>query len=368
MSSSQAMPKMDDNMGFNTPNFFNSAWNPEQSDFSFAENLNNNNGGYAGYSQNYSMGNVENEQIDYFSGHPSRGFLTSQQNQGSGPNQLDDDVGRILTPGLSFLSMVLDPETEKAFAQQPTSYSSMSQNKVNHDMMPYNRSLNFGNNVPQTLPLESWNSDMPTKLSANMIHNGTERLSALKHGQVTPGDSPPDDESNQVSTNDNKSMRGKRASIVSKPEAEAEALVKPAKKARKSKKKPITKEQEEAKRKKFLERNRVAADKCRQNRKKWVDDLQEKCHNYSADIALKKAALEDMEHEMMQLKSMLLVHAQTCKDNSILDWVNSRSNKTRPSAVGEEVIFAPEQLLDDSDSPESNEDDYEGTTATKCEL
>jgi len=275
--------------------------------------------------------------------------------------------------------MDLDPETEKAFAAPPTSYPTISQAQVMQGMQPYNSALMFSHDGLAP-PMNQLNAKAQSKLKvATVLENGTERQSALMHGQITPGDSPQDGDQmprqnhgNPVDSKESSSRaaRGKRASAVSNPEVDA--VVKPAKKPRKSKKKLVTKEQEEAKRKKFLERNRVAADKCRQNRKKWIDDLQEKCHNYSTDNAVKKAALEDMEHEMMQLKSMLLVHSRTCKDANILAWVDTETNKVHASPAKQETISAPQQLLADGASPtsqdeEEEEDEDEVSTPTKYE-
>lgn len=80
---------------------------------------------------------------------------------------------------------------------------------------------------------------------------------------------------------------------------------------------------------KFLERNRVAADKCRQNRKKWIDDLQDKVHHLGADNSAKKAAVEELEQEVVQLKSLLFIHSRQCDEKDVSDWVEQESNKVQ---------------------------------------
>lgn len=355
-------------MGMSTPNFFNSAWNPEQGDFPFADNPTEN---YGTYGQTYPVGNGESDPFDYFSGRPGHQFANNQGYQ-TGFDASSDDIGRILTPGLSFLNMDLDPEMDKPLAA-PTSYPSLNQEPPTNGLLSYRAALVFGQDGLEAVPGDQWTSTMkPQNLHTATLEKDTDGSTVLKHGQVTPGDSPQDEDKNGGQANSTafqgsesqvkatRSSNGKRSSVASKVEESPtsfQTAPKPAKKARKSKKKPITKEQEEAKRKRFLERNRVAADKCRQNRKKWIDDLQEKCHIFSTDNALKKAALEEMEQELLQMKNMLLLHSQHCKDPNILAWVNQESQK--PAAIPRTDQFA--------DSPESQQYSSRGSTPFKVE-
>jgi len=146
----------------------------------------------------------------------------------------------------------------------------------------------------------------------------------MRFGQITPIDSPPEDSLPAVR------KTGRQSTSKSKGDDESTANDAPkVKKPRKSKKKPMSKEQEEAKRKKFLERNRVAADKCRQNRKKWIDDLQTKAHYFGADNTTKKAQLEELEHEIVQLRSLIFIHSRSCNENDIVDWIEQEANKVQ---------------------------------------
>lgn len=364
MSSLQARPsKSDDNMALSTPNFFNSAWNPEQSDFSFTDNQGNMSN-YDDYTQNYSMSNGEPDNLDYFSGRPGDEFGNQYQSQFL-QDPSNDDIGRILTPGLSFLNMDVEPEINKVLGG-PTSYSVLNQAPAAQGLDSYSTALVFGPEGLEALPAGQWSNVKPQDLKdTNFLENNNQRSTAVMHGQITPGDSPQDEDktgkANLVSKGTSiqndaapNVTRGKRPSFSSKPDIPSnpdESVPRPAKKARKSKKKPITREQEEAKRKRFLERNRVAADKCRQNRKKWIDDLQEKCHSYSADNAAKKAALDEMEHELMQMKNMLLLHSQTCKDHKILDWVDRESKKLCDNQAAETTNLEKTFSCTDAASP-----------------
>jgi hypothetical protein len=42
---------------------------------------------------------------------------------------------------------------------------------------------------------------------------------------------------------------------------------------------------------------------------------------------IKKGALEEIEQEIMQLKSLPFAHTQSCKDNKIIAWVEGGANK-----------------------------------------
>jgi len=341
-------------MGTSTPNFFNSAWDLEESEYSFTDNYNSskNDALYDGYPQNFPAGHAENNQLnaplDYFSGRPDQSAYQSSFL----PDQTNDDIGLILTPGLSFLNMDVDPIPENQFATTQASYPATTQAMSAPGMRPYAASLVFGPDG-----LAALQSTWPTDAKPQLPENNTERKTAVLHGQITPGDSPQDDA--KTEQKESRSTRGKRSSTSTiAPKSsdqsagmEEEIAPKPAKKPRKSKKKPITKEQEEAKRKRFLERNRVAADKCRQNRKKWIEDLQEKCHQFSAENAAKQAAVEEMEQELITLKNMLLMHSGSCKDDNIRAWMEKESKKL----MEPKSVRAPVLTLEEASSPDSDQ-------------
>jgi hypothetical protein len=67
-----------------------------------------------------------------------------------------------------------------------------------------------------------------------------------------------------------------------------------AKKTRRSRKKERTQNQKEAKRNRHLVRNRIAADKCRQKKTRWIDDLQENVHVLRADNVAKRTECEEL--------------------------------------------------------------------------
>jgi hypothetical protein len=95
-------------------------------------------------------------------------------------------------------------------------------------------------------------------------------------------------------------------------------------KPRKKKNPPSEKEQKE-KKDKFLERNRKAAQKCREKKKGWVEGLSEKCARLQRDYDLMNFERAEMAKELAIYKQLLAHHA-ACGVPAINNWVNmSRS-------------------------------------------
>ncbi|GAO18070.1 hypothetical protein UVI_02059960 [Ustilaginoidea virens] len=71
---------------------------------------------------------------------------------------------------------------------------------------------------------------------------------------------------------------------------------------------PKSKMTDEEKRKNFLERNRVAALKCRQRKKQWLANLQNKVEMYSSENDALTAQITQLREEVVNLKTLLLAH------------------------------------------------------------
>lgn len=71
---------------------------------------------------------------------------------------------------------------------------------------------------------------------------------------------------------------------------------------------PRSKMTDEEKRKNFLERNRVAALKCRQRKKQWLASLQNKVEMYSNENEALTAQISQLREEVVNLKTLLLAH------------------------------------------------------------
>ncbi|KAH6697578.1 Aft1 HRA domain-containing protein [Plectosphaerella plurivora] len=65
---------------------------------------------------------------------------------------------------------------------------------------------------------------------------------------------------------------------------------------------------DEEKRKNFLERNRVAALKCRQRKKQWLANLQSKVELFSSENDALTAQIAQLREEVVNLKTLLLAH------------------------------------------------------------
>jgi hypothetical protein len=78
--------------------------------------------------------------------------------------------------------------------------------------------------------------------------------------------------------------------------------------------------EEDAKRNKYLERNRVAASKCRQKKKEWVHELEESKAEMEARHVELQREYGVLLDEVSMIKNMLMRHA-ACKDPNIDQWI-----------------------------------------------
>ena len=94
-------------------------------------------------------------------------------------------------------------------------------------------------------------------------------------------------------------------------------------KPRKKKNPPSEKEQKE-KKDKFLERNRKAAQKCREKKKGWVEGLSERCARLQRDYDLMNFERAEMAKQLAIYKQLLAHHA-ACGVPAINNWVHEMS-------------------------------------------
>ncbi|KAH9901835.1 hypothetical protein F4778DRAFT_127529 [Xylariomycetidae sp. FL2044] len=83
---------------------------------------------------------------------------------------------------------------------------------------------------------------------------------------------------------------------------------------------------EETKRNKFLERNRVAATKCRQKKKEWVSDLEETKFGLESQNNHLQMEYNNLMNEVGQIRSQLMGHAH-CGDANINKWIENEAKK-----------------------------------------
>ncbi|CEG69755.1 Putative Activating transcription factor, other eukaryote [Rhizopus microsporus] len=89
---------------------------------------------------------------------------------------------------------------------------------------------------------------------------------------------------------------------------QSEESKKPTKRARKNTIKEATTIEDEIKRKNFLERNRIAALKCRQRKKQWLQNLQAKVEYLTADNEQYHLQANALREELINLKTLLMAH------------------------------------------------------------
>ncbi|KAK9768803.1 hypothetical protein K7432_000321 [Basidiobolus ranarum] len=78
----------------------------------------------------------------------------------------------------------------------------------------------------------------------------------------------------------------------------------------------------EEKRKKFLERNRMAASKCRQKKKVWMQELEMKSEEVTDRNKSLHMMVGQLKEEVLQLKGQLLAH-RNCNCNVIQQYVQT---------------------------------------------
>lgn len=104
-------------------------------------------------------------------------------------------------------------------------------------------------------------------------------------------------------------------------------------------------EEDDSKRNRFLERNRIAASKCRQKKKEWVHDLEETKH----ELESRNSSLH-MEHnalvaELTKMKNALMSHAN-CRNINIDQWIENEARRFVQNATGRfDGLGAPGAVL-----------------------
>ncbi|KAI4230182.1 MAG: hypothetical protein L6R36_000295 [Xanthoria steineri] len=93
---------------------------------------------------------------------------------------------------------------------------------------------------------------------------------------------------------------------------------------------------EDERRSKFLERNRVAASKCRQKKKEWTQNLESRARELQKENHSLRMMLDSMREEMMFIKDEMLKHT-TCGCKQIQSWVHSNAESlcTNPTVKTE---------------------------------
>ncbi|KAI0865808.1 hypothetical protein F4860DRAFT_266464 [Xylaria cubensis] len=82
----------------------------------------------------------------------------------------------------------------------------------------------------------------------------------------------------------------------------------------------------EGKRRHFLQRNRVAAMKCRKKKKEWVNDLEETKSGLESQNTHLHMELDGLVDEASRIRAQLMVHAN-CNDANIDKWIENEAKR-----------------------------------------
>ncbi|MCJ1356777.1 MAG: hypothetical protein MMC33_006773 [Icmadophila ericetorum] len=173
---------------------------------------------------------------------------------------------------------------------------------------------------------------MPPLMTAphHLLTQNHPSQSRLQYGQITPQDDFEDEEQQrfqvQGQEQGDQSTKRKRASTVSNE------VVQPAKRSRKStrgkgatQKSASPLDPEGDKRSKFLERNRVAASKCRQKKKEWTSNLEARARELQNSKNQLQMMVSSLKDEVMFLKGEMFKHTG-CGCVQIRDYLSREAN------------------------------------------
>jgi hypothetical protein len=91
---------------------------------------------------------------------------------------------------------------------------------------------------------------------------------------------------------------------------------------------------QDSKRKKFLERNRLAASKCRQKKKEWATHLEEHARFQAQENKVLRASVAQLRDECLYLKSFLLSTHSGCRCVGVKDYFMKEAQLSQQVAAG----------------------------------
>ncbi len=116
------------------------------------------------------------------------------------------------------------------------------------------------------------------------------------------------------------SKSGSSSTDITPPEPDL-----PRKRRKKTRRDPITPD-EDGKRRKFLERNRIAASKCREKKKQYVLELEETNRALERSHRALQTEVSSLTQEVGTLKHRLMSHAH-CNDPNIDHWITTQAKR-----------------------------------------
>ena len=205
--------------------------------------------------------------------------------------------------------------------------------------------------APNSWPTDDLYHQPPLRIQTNV--NATKDPSPPN--QLTPpdGETPTGDAMSQLSQPISRSKQSKKtskSSATSKPTP-------PSKRHRRSAARNCEDTEDldpnhpdEIRRSKFLERNRVAASKCRQKKKHWIENLEVKARELHADNNTMRLVIDSYRNEIEHLRGELAKHGH-CGCSTVQDWMeDDTALMLAPlEAIAPDNTLSPSQ----SDSPAS---------------
>jgi hypothetical protein len=89
-------------------------------------------------------------------------------------------------------------------------------------------------------------------------------------------------------------------------------------------------DEDDSKREQFLARNREAASKCRQKKKEWTQNLEQRARDLSSEKQMLTTYLAMLKNELLMLKCKCLEHSD-CDCEAIRDYLKSTVTKMPPA-------------------------------------
>ena len=146
----------------------------------------------------------------------------------------------------------------------------------------------------------------------------------------------------------------------------SEQIPKKRKRGRKAKNPPkeLQNPEDELKREKFLERNRVAASKCRERKREWMNGLEDRARTLQTERNHLSAYAGSLREELLYLRNEMLKH-QGCGCTKIRKYLNGQVEKMNPSAnlhhLMTDVASLSNTLLTDIGQTESSKTGNDST-------
>ena len=189
---------------------------------------------------------------------------------------------------------------------------------------------------------------------ASILTNIDTVNTRAQYGQVTPPDDDNDNESifeyhlksqyQQDAQDDTGGKKRKRNNPTTNESQSPKRARKYASRGASNVAEPI--KIEDVKRSKFLERNRVAASKCRQKKKEWTQNLENKARELQKNNSSLRLMVDSLRQEVIFLKSEMLKHS-SCSCEQIQKFLKQGSDGFSDCGMND-IIFKREDSSDRS--------------------